>query len=914
MAKRYYGDFRSIDNSIDPKGQRYRVVIFTGYDGTNPYEYRTLTRPTTHGYDIYIGRVPVNNYALTMTDHPFVVNYEGNAENIYKPYRCSTATVSFLQNNINLDFLNSNGKSTLVVLLKWKTEVSEVNGRMYNAETGETLNKHVVRENGEIPITWYNDYDPDRYDNFCFTVEWVGYATPETFSMEYDHVNDAFTLNAQDALSTLQYSKYSWIGDTETDPVVTFNSILLDFCQSLGTYRKIYVTDTVKLPDVFADIMTKIYEQQANNFDEDKKPTDKLTVLEQILTYLNLTAIPYKNNLIITTPNAIAEGLSYYFTYTLPNNGYIVNFPATDGDTYTAQPCEELSNLYAVSQNSYADGDTTISTNNVYNSVTAECDEYEVDMLLPDINDTKNLKDAEYTLSTWTEETQPSPAVNYYWEHESFNSNTPDLVLLQRDYHISGSHETNWAAFDEVDLHRPNLQYYPTVYVCDDGGLHVGTYTDCMQQPYNPTRKYVFLQGFRGNSSVSGADNDTFRTMMIARTKMVVMSAEQYLFIKGRWQFHLRSTVPSSYGVYASGQYANSAYCYVRAKVSCCGKWLDNDGTDNYGWAKYKWVDAEPERGCKLYTEYEADKHAMDTDFNFRKNTRNFDGIVVPLPVDANNVKVGKIQIEFGRPVGCGATVAWSATLRDFQFEIHSKAYYESRGTDSTADHNNNTEFKTEIDTTAIEDFEDIKLNLSSDKDKGIRYSQTIRNGYKIMPKIYNVATCNYHLPEQHITSNIANQYATPTINLQMTLHNELTPYSLVTWSKMDGRKFIVNSTQIDYECNTQNVTISEVKAVTPRTTVRRDMTRNYRRNHDLVFNDNIVADANEITLTNETVGSATFAASNGYMTATSDDVEIGCITIQPNFNDCAMQISVPNDLEDTLTVEVDDRQLIITY
>lgn len=908
MAKRYYGDFRSIDNSIDPKGQRYRVVIFTGYDGTNPYEYRTLTRPTTHGYDIYIGRVPVNNYALTMTDHPFIVNYEGNAENIYKPYRCSTATVTFLQNNVNLDFLNSNGKSTLVVLLKWRNEVSEVNGRMYNSSTGETLNKHVVRENGEIPITWYNDYDPDRYDNFCFTVEWVGYATPETFSMEYDHVNDAFTLNAQDALSTLQYEKYSWIGDAETDPVVTFNSILLDFCKPLGTYRKIYVTDTVKLPDVFADIMTKIYEQQANNFDEDEKPTDKLTVLEQILTYLNLTAIPYKNNLIITTPNAIAEGWNYYFTYTLPNNGYIVNFPTTDGDNYTAKPCEELSDIFTVTQDAFAGG-TTISTNNIYNSVTAECDEYEVDMLLPDINDERNLSNHFYQYRSGEFFRNGNDVQRWYWEHDFWAANTPRLKTYQ---YVGNTYNDSWGTAEketpDFSDGQNGIYYCPTCAILDDGGhTYSNSQADGLQKPYNPTRK-IYFRTPSYNSTRSDVQYN-WQTMLYAKTETVVITENHYLQITGTWSFYSSSNflfkcMPTTHEIasHLSNSHRVDGNCWIMAKIKCCDKWLSTTADDGYYWVPN-------ETTVKLQLQRDSTQYAFGNPVSFANTYRNYDGIIIKLPIEGDVAKIGNVEIWIGRPFGTSEYLCDNATLTDFEFNVIPEKDLEKRHAEKT-----NTEYKTEIDTTAIEDFEDIKLNLSSDKDKGIRYSQTIRNGYKIMPKIYNVATCNYHLPEQHITANIANQYATPTINLQMTLHNELTPYSLVTWSKMDGRKFIVNSTQIDYEYNTQNVTISEVKAVTPRTTVRRDMTRNYRRNHDLVFNDNIVADANEITLTNETVGSATFAASNGYMTATSDDVEIGCITIQPNFNDCAMQISVPNDLEDTLTVEVDDRQLIITY
>lgn len=912
MAKRYYGDFRSVDNSADPKGQRYRVVIFTGYDGSNPYGYRTITHPTQHGYDVYVGRVPVNNYALTMTDRPFVVNYEGDDENIYKPYRCSTATINFRQSNINLDFLNSNGTSTLVVLLKWKNEVSEVGGRMYNSSTGETLNKHVVIENphSEFPITWYNDYDPDRFDNFCFTVEWVGFSTPETFSMEYSHVADTFTLNAQDALSTLQYSKYSWLGDTETDPVVSFNTLLLDYCKSLGTYRKIYVTDTVKLPDVFADVMTKICEQQANNYDEDGKPTDKLGVLEQILTYLNLTAIPYKNNLIVTTPNAIAEGWNYYFTYTLPNNGYIINFP-TDGDTYTAQPCEELSDAFTVTQDAFAGG-TTIGTNNVYNSVTAECDEYAVGELLPDIHDDKNLNDGYYSAA------RPNDNENsiwYVWETVYYQSNTPSIeTYVYREIVNEGD---RWRSDgQQTDLYHAWLyaNNQNSSWILDDGGVIQVPYNGAFPNKYSPNRTIYFITPNQYHASRSAVNDKNVYSlnMLYMKSKRGLYNSNQWLQITGDWHFYCNELVYNypynKYNMDNSNVVPNN--CYVWAKVKFGDKWLKSENASTYNWV-------DNECFCKLWLYYTSNdqKANQGASYPFRWTKRGIDGIVVKLPVDGDNVKPATFEIWIDKPLGVGTYLPTSATLSNFSFKILSTDYVNSRG--RKEDRLTDTVYRTEMVADAIDEFDNVELTLSSASDKGLNYSETVRQtatALKTMPKIYNTATGNYHIPEQHITANIANQYATPTINLQMTLHNGLTPYSLVTWSKMNGKKFVVNSTETDYEYNTQNVTISEVKEATPLTTIRRDTTHNYRRNNDLVFNDNVVADANEMTLANAAVGSATFAASNGYMTATSDDVEIGCLTIQPNFNDCAMQISVPNDLDDTLTVEVEDRQLKITY
>ena len=252
---------------------------------------------------------------------------------------------------------------------------------MYNSATGETLNKRIVQNDGQ---TLFDDYEPYKFDKFCYSVEWVGFSTPETFSMEYDHDRDQFTLNAQDAFSVLRYAKYQNLGDAV---VVPMSDILFNLVGSLGAYRKIYITDTCRFQGETVNAILNTCEQQRNNFDEDNKPNDQLTVLSQLLSYIGLTAIPWHDALILTTPNAIREGWCNYNVWALPESGYIMTF---GGGSYTQQPDEYISSHHTITEESHSGG-TQISTVNIYNSATIKCDEYGVDMLLPDIGDNDNL-------------------------------------------------------------------------------------------------------------------------------------------------------------------------------------------------------------------------------------------------------------------------------------------------------------------------------------------------------------------------------------------------------------------------------------------------------------------------------------------------------------------------------------------
>ena len=197
----YVGEFRSLDQSVDPKGQLYKVLIFTGYDSTalnptNLFRSGTMTNvgpyPTesvlagwaqeaqTGHWVILYANVPSEPVQLTMTSHPVKINYVGDGK-LQKPYRCSTAELSFLQSTLNTDFINSLGQRVLVYVLKWKNEVQLTNANTYkNTITNETLSKTVKQyydRTFDRYITYYNDFIPWEKDNFS-AMMWYGLVSP----------------------------------------------------------------------------------------------------------------------------------------------------------------------------------------------------------------------------------------------------------------------------------------------------------------------------------------------------------------------------------------------------------------------------------------------------------------------------------------------------------------------------------------------------------------------------------------------------------------------------------------------------------------------------------------------------------------------------------------------------------------
>lgn len=418
----YSGIFRSLDQSVDPKGQLYKVLIFTNYDpndlnstvigedehpvNVGPYPIKRV-RVGFSGIHFAYRNIPDTDSVvnLTMTDHPFTVDYSGDTDNIHKPYRCSTATVSFLQENLNTDFINSIGNGVFVMLLKWKNEVIQQGSQMVNPITGDilTIENCIYYD----PITgrqnrYYHDYLPWQYDRFCYDVEWTGFATPEMLNVEYDHITDRFSLNCQDALSTLQYEKFE-----RTDQLETIQETLFKMLYKLGTYKDVYITNSVHFNSItYSDFisytiplegsaMKHIVHQQDNFIDEDGDPDKYLEVLEKMMDYLSLTAIPYKDSLWIVSNEGLAMGHTTYRHYTIENYDRLWVLPAEftpdEGWTYSDMGDVDITDTAVLNGDSFCGG-TDLSSNIIYNKVKVVCDEMRPEPLSPDLESDSNFK------------------------------------------------------------------------------------------------------------------------------------------------------------------------------------------------------------------------------------------------------------------------------------------------------------------------------------------------------------------------------------------------------------------------------------------------------------------------------------------------------------------------------------------
>ena len=797
----YWGFFRNLDFSNDENGQLYKVVIITNWKNN----------------ELTVGE------ELLFTDSPFTVEYS-TEDDIYKPYKCSTATIGLLQRDINYNFNSATNNNVLVKLLKYK-----------NDETQDNLSLRTS-------------------DDTHFTVEWIGFATPNAYSQSYESYYDEFDLECQDALSTLQYYKYETMLSSAT--VCSFADIIKKWCKYLKTYKHIYITDAVVIPTVdFQDPLHSLYVDERNFFDEDGEPMTVLEVIEHICTYLSITCVPFGDNLYFISYPSIKQGYNDYYEIYYTNNDYVLRQSKTT-----------LEHIHEILGDDFASNGTNLTLLPTYNKLTVKDDFYPYDRIIPNLEETDNwekplvLDESGYTPfnygATVVESTQNVTRINvdlgdkkyiYFIRYRNYENDTtetyntsylythwysPDVFdsttntfTPQLDnvdsYIIDGK---RWNYFTQQNYIGASFVQYQLSEVSDfDEKINSITFNDCIaiSTPTiynNYTTPYDSFQPY----------TDGCQPVVVWQSNHIVLGSDNYIVISGKFNFlRNKPLIPKEdeYGLLDDDK------SWQWASLSCGGKW----------WNGEEWVESARVVKFKLPIQYDREKSAYGIDIPIVNNISwdmhlNTEGYAIPSPY-TDSVRVCNFKFTLYRPFGVLFTNAVLPTnvlrltlLKDFDIKIATKNPNEIIDSDDDTD----TEYVNVISSGAVEDKDDVELKLTTWDSKCTNYSSILynplfhENGYSIFqnPNAYNEAfqrlnviygkanASSFGTAEEHIIANNIKQWATPTTQVELNLHNslDLKPYSKIIYHFFNDKIFIVNGMSVDYRGNVVNIKITEMK------------------------------------------------------------------------------------------------------
>lgn len=971
----YTGYFRNNDTSIDPQGQLYKVYIATDYQELGENQYNTV-KGSRGGYEI-LYQVPSDGTELVMGDVPFKVTYDGDSKNIYKPYKCSTATAKFMLPNFIRDFTLVKRNDILVKLLKLKPNVTRYDDH-YEKSDGTTLYK--TPKYGYIHDLWcligesYNFQEND----FAYDVEWFGYATPNTYSQKYVRVSDEYELQAQDALSTLKYFDY----DVENKVVRSFLSFLNVCLSNIGKpYKNVYSSDGMQVTNVAGKNPIEVLFANDNNyFDEDGEKTNCLEVLESIMQFMGCTMLQFKDNLYLVNYDALGKEM---FTFdTFPKVGSPFESYVNSGRKYVIG---EVFDLYNNGNGGYIAGsETSLSMSNTYKQLKVKTNEYEYDDITVDCDEDKNLTSL-FTFDqfgNWSFPTKYSSGNHSYtfetrkcrFYGEFFGvKTTTDYETITYDYSPDTLNSSGVSlVWNTTPITAPSN--YNEVYANHIGckvvdynfqELNDDTILSDLMQNYDVKRKYYFytrpyvntsnpLKPVMQNENVHVGNAPLYNQPMLKiKTKTLPMRKDQYLHLQGTWTFY---NTPVPYEAGWSGSINKllkicPKYMYVWAKVSIGNEyWLKNKTISTGTSYDYEWSTSE----CWVKLYYggfgftNKDDDAFENSFSFIKNNFGVDQLAIKLPNFATTTaRNANITVTFNRPVGCGKDYnsvsgymycAACTTLEDFSIDIIDEEEVQWRKKREEGDDKDETqtdnEFTIEMNKDAVDDYGTITMKLSSNYQHKISLASVFISNIIVSPLtpsyylkpitiFQNVGNGSMSIPESVYAESVAKTYSQPNIMLSLPIFIDkgVTPMHVMKWtSQFRNTKFVIDTMDFNYGSNLVYLSTCEKKvdATLSVDTYWKEVVKNFRRNGDNLYGE----------LPNKAKSKvATMKPSRFYsidlkevmrdaiLTDNLDSCDLKYVRVVANLSDGCLHLMVPDYLDDYVDGEINTLgELVISY
>ncbi len=784
----YYGYFRSIDTSVDPLGQQYKVEIITDFGDGDGYNYL---------FNVYSGQqdIPTEGTELTMCARPFVVKYEGEAGNVYKPYKCSTATVRFMMAGLNENLFANSSRRVMVALLKRNNNVVLKNGRYVDTSNGE-------RDCGIRPVSiqtsendaWWG-YTFKDLDRALYTVEWVGFATPNVYNQRYTLTRQEFELECQDALSTLQYCQI-----VENESYQSFMEFLQAAVKRLGVYTHLYFPTAVYVPDtVLTSSLRRLIFNPQNFYDESEKTYDYLLpILSELMAAIGCTMVAYGDSLYVIQYDAVAAGFNYYYHYELvrasrgyfglPNEGYY-NHVGTALRSYPV----------TLGKDTFKGVDTNISVEEVYNKMTLTTNEKVPDTLLPDIKDGELM-----TAKVWVippQAWQGTPASrciggmlaamdgkikNYCWDNSShtersYNSFSSPLIANDFMEDFSGSCIVHGARFEST---------------IDGENVTTGK------------KSGIMLWCHYGSSGTS----DHLPLLKLSDT--MVRKRADGVALKGDVTFY-RGLFPVGMVDDEDDEEFTATNAYMRARVKIVtysGRTLYFHPTslNSTEWRPYMWNTYPGYAELPIGNSDNFDKQKFDRARGFQDTNCDGGGLVIPLPDDiTGSDEIMTLTVDFYRHNA--RETNGSQTVCIFISGL-------SMATVSRSD----DELAEEYDTCLSVVFDDNEIvakneetaRLSSNylnNSKGYIFQTYLDGIYWQLRNLTNIATGICGSPEVHRLANKYNQYHDAHISVSTTIHyhHGVRPWSRIVWpTQMAGKVFVVDSMELDFEYDEAKITL----------------------------------------------------------------------------------------------------------
>lgn len=614
---------------------------------------------------------------------------------------------------------------------------------------------------------------------------WFGFLTPNIYSSEFNSNSDLLSLEFIDCISQLENIKFKKFANVVTqgtaEDINSFFHIVRNGLQTIDTghvINELYVHNSLSI-DVDSDILKSLYIQVRNFIDEGGEAQSYKSVLEDILRYLGMTLIQFKDKYLMIDYEAIkAENYSFV--------KYILDGYGSESVTLT-KDYRDITDIGIASANG------TISLGNIYNKVSIVANNNPINDSLPEVFDSLTNQNADTNKYYETTKGDYKYLTAYFnsseWETEKCFNYAEPINEVTLDLMMSGI--TTGTVFQKSDAYK-----------IADGEPSSLKWVDYLTM--------IETSIFSSNTVAVKVSKDS----VIYKGGYFIIDIE-YMFSQSQIP---TDTVTSSDAVFTQDKYTST---FEDTKFKTMLKIGDYyfDGKTWTTTESYFYLCRKNKEGEKIFnTAYHLTNQVSYTEALIDSG----DGVLIKLPDFVLN---GTLELQLYKPEKLGKsmnyrtdkpqdyTVAKCCHIKDIKFVYTTKNTH-INVFDESANDDLDLLYENVINENNITELDDIKMKVNTYSPKAGSYSYVMTKTNDKYDFIGTVTKPNYidkKKMEEFILEKYYNHFSTAKFIYSNILNNiDIKPYSVIH-SGVIKRDMVVDSISYNLSDNSAEVTLKEI-------------------------------------------------------------------------------------------------------
>jgi hypothetical protein len=561
-------------------------------------------------------------------------------------------------------------------------------------------------------------------------------------------------MEAVAAISTLKYKKYDL-----TDDSVTFLG-LIKRARDLAGYSEMYLTSVVQAVgglNVYDTLMVS----SANFYDELGEAMTYYEILEEIAKYLGCTFTANGTGMFLLDYHAIKGGLNSYHKYV--------------GDTHSSST---LSNSKSITIDDYTGTGAKITRLPGKNKVTVNCSMYEIENIFPDI-DKGLIPGINKSTISWKSDHKGSKRNYLVTVGTLYVGNHDDITTYGGP--IGGKGSTLTKATRYVEGNVPNklgfdtevrVRYYTDMASISD---HLTTSDPILKMK---SRNPIFAHDGVFFSFSCDAQANIEGTTHTSQDGLIMDEPWNTASADTEWPIPLKLRIGEYYyngSAWSKTDSKFNAYLEIKKDEKKFGRFLTVKDENEYT------LGIGDLSGCII-------NPPSTTIYGDMELT-----IYAPWPIDFNAGGNYGVKWLFMKNIKLDYAIQDTEGIFDFSEKKKEDTIYEST-----------------IDSTYIEEADDIELKICTNVGGKLALSSVIVDG-DFLETLYFRSLSVTGVPEEVLIARALSVYSSPRYNLSLTLNNGYPPHSLISDPHLPGVKFIIAGGEEDVKMESTTYNLIEI-------------------------------------------------------------------------------------------------------